>query len=97
MNTHKCPLVMIEWLDSAQPTANWSYLQTYEPRAAVQCVSVGWLIHDGDVKALAQNFGDVIDADSAQVSGVIHIPARCVTRTTYLDETGVTSPSFHPG
>ena len=53
-----CPLVMIEWEDSAQPLPNWRYLADFEADGAVLCTSVGWLIHDGeDVKALAPNMG----------------------------------------
>ena len=86
MTSHDCPLVLIEWQDSAQPTSSWRFLQSFQPEPAVRCVSVGWLIHDGEVKALAQNFGNLDDESSAQVSGVIHIPARCITQITMLDE-----------
>lgn len=98
MTAHHCPLVLVEWEDSAQPTPAWSFLQTYKPDPIVHCVSVGWLIHDGDdLKAIAPNFGNVESDSSAQVSGVIRIPTRCITRTVYLDEPGITSPSSHPG
>ena len=57
-----CPLVMIEWEDSAQPLPNWRYLADFEADGAVLCTSVGWLIHDGeDVKALAPNMGGAQD------------------------------------
>lgn len=99
-----CPLVMIEWVDSAQPSPSWQYLADFDDPKAIACVSVGWLIHDGDdVKALAQNMGD-IGSDAMQVSGVIRIPARCIVRTVELDEPDVTvssassdlGPSSHP-
>jgi hypothetical protein len=77
---------MVEWEDSAQPTPNWEHLANFQPPAIVTCASVGWLIHDGnDVKALAPNMG-AISEDSAQVSGVIRIPARCVVRIVELEE-----------
>lgn len=82
----KCPLVMVEWEDSAQPVPDWTYLVDFPKPAVVHCVSVGWLIHDGaDVKALAPNMGD-IGAESMQVSGVFRIPARCIVRIVEMDE-----------
>lgn len=81
-----CRLVLIEWEDSGQPSSSWQFLADFTEPEAVSCVSVGWLIHDGeDVKALAQNMGDIGRA-SMQVSGVIRIPARCVVRTVSLEE-----------
>jgi len=82
-----CPLVMIEWEDSAQPIASWSYLSSFEPTGIVRCASVGWLIRDGtDFKALAPNMGAINDERSLQVSGVIQIPTGCVLRVTQLSE-----------
>ena len=91
----RCPLVMIEWQDSAQPVAEWSYLAGWDAPSVVNCVSVGWLIHDGEVKALAPNMGD-LGSENAQVSGVIRIPACCITRMVELDEPDLTSPSSRP-
>lgn len=97
MLNHQCPLVMIEWEDSAHPTSKWAYLQNFEPPKAINCISVGWLIHDGEVKAVAQNMGNLTDADSAQISGVIHIPARCIIRQTRLQEPDtIFAPSSRP-
>lgn len=48
-----CPLVMIEWEDSAQPIAQWQFLSDLELPGVVRCVSVGWLVRDDHVKALA--------------------------------------------
>ncbi len=82
-----CPLVMIEWEDSAQPIAAWSYLASFEAPGTIRCVSVGWLIKNSKaVKALAPNLGSVQNANSVQVSGVIQIPTRCVVRMTRLTE-----------
>lgn len=80
-------LVLIEWEDSAQPVSGWRYLSDFSDFGAVLCVSVGWLIHDGeDVKALAPNLGEKEDAQHVQVSGVIRIPTRSVVRIQCLDE-----------
>ena len=82
-----CPLVLVEWEDSAQPVSSWSFLADFEADHAVLCTSVGWLIHDGeDVKALAPNMGGLRTNGSVQVSGVIRIPARCIVKVTPLDE-----------
>ena len=78
------PLVLIEWEDSAQPVGAWQYLSELEPPEVIACQSVGWLVHDGDdVKALAPNVGD-LDGAHAQASGLMRIPARCVTRVRKL-------------
>lgn len=78
------PLVLIEWEDSSQPVPGWCWLDDFDNWSVVQCKSVGWLIHDGDdVKALAPNIGHM-GAD--QVSGVIRIPTRCITRMARVGE-----------
>lgn len=96
--SNACPLVMIEWEDSAQPLPNWSYLASFEPTGTIRCASVGWLIRDDDIKALAPNMGAIDDENSVQVSGVIQIPARCVINVTKLSEPSLTSccPSSRP-
>lgn len=87
-----CPLVMIEWEDSAQPIPNWTYLASFEPPGIILCASVGWMIrHDAELVALAPNMGAINDERSMQVSGVIQIPTRCVIQITRLDEPEVTS------
>lgn len=94
----RCQLVMIEWEDSAQPIPEWTHLASFEPPAIVRVFSVGWLIHDGsDVKALAPNIGNPGCANSAQISGVIRIPARCVVRVVELDEPELDGGENEPG
>lgn len=81
----RTPLVLVEWLDSAQPVPDWHWLDESRWGDVVKCRSVGWLIHDGeDVKALAQNIGSL--CDDVQISGVIRIPACCITRLVRLVE-----------
>jgi hypothetical protein len=93
-----CPLVLVEWEDSAQPIAQWMHLANVEIKNAILCVSVGWLIQDGpEVKVIAPNMGEVNNADNVQVSGVIRIPARCVRKITKLTEPSFSAgPSFRP-
>ena len=82
-----CPLVMIEWEDSAQPIPEWSYLASFDAPGIIRCVSVGWLIRDDDeMKALAPNMGAIDDEHSMQVSGIIQIPSRCVRHITPIAE-----------
>ena len=87
-----CPIVLVEWEDSAQPIPSWSYLASFDPPGTVRCASVGWLIRDDDqMKALAPNMGALDSECSVQVSGVIQIPTRCILRVTELPEPGLTS------
>lgn len=82
-----CPLVLVEWEDSAQPIPSWSYLSSFEAPGTIRCASVGWLIRDDtEMKALAPNMGAIDDENSVQVSGVIQIPARCIVSVTRLEE-----------
>lgn len=85
-------LVMIEWEDSRQPEPGWVRLTDFQPDKACLCVSVGFLVHDGDeTKALAPNMAD-IEGDNMQASGIIYIPTRCVKRIVPLEES-TSSPS----
>lgn len=71
-------------------------MEGFAAGGVVRCASVGWLIHDGeDLKALAPNMGGLDEKCSAQVSGVIRIPTRCVVRIVPLEETtSCADPSF---
>lgn len=85
--SNACPLVMIEWEDTAQPIPSWSYLASFDPPGTIRCVSVGWMIQDdAQMKALAPNMGAIDDENSVQISGVIQIPTRCVLHITPIAE-----------
>src|SRR5688500_4087572 len=89
MSEPQYPLVWIEWQDSAQSDSAWRFADhwTKETSQIVECVTVGFLVHDGDqVKAVAQNLGDKNTPDAVQASGVIRIPTKCVTRLKRLKE-----------
>jgi hypothetical protein len=78
---------MIEWEDSVQPHPAWEMLAEWKPCAPVRIASVGWLLKDGKkVKALAPNMGGIDEKTTVQVSGVIHIPTRCVLSVKRLVE-----------
>lgn len=84
---HFPPLVLIEWLDSGQPMPNWQWLEQIEPRRPHLCVSVGFLVQDGDeAKVLAPNLG-ASDGGGTwdQASGVITIPTTAVQRMLRLN------------
>jgi hypothetical protein len=84
-----CPLVMIEWEDSVQHQGAWQILAGWKPCGAVRIASVGWLLKDGKrVKALAPSMGGIDEKTDVQVSGVIHIPTRCVLSIKKLVERG---------
>jgi hypothetical protein len=80
-------LVMIEWIDSARPISEWQHLSDYKCLNPVECVSVGFLIHDDNkTKALAPNMGDIKSQKNIQASGIIHIPTCSITKITNLIE-----------
>lgn len=86
-SVNACPLVMIEWEDSAQPIPAWSYLASFEAPGTIRCVSVGWMIRDDkQMKVVAPNMGGVNTSGSLQVSGMIQIPTSCVLQITHLNE-----------
>lgn len=77
-------MVIVDWVDSTQPVSEWAWLDDASSwREVTRCQSVGWLISDGpDVKVLAPNMGTI--CGEVQVSGVVRIPTRCITRMVRL-------------
>jgi hypothetical protein len=68
-------LLLIEWLDSAQPLPNWRFLDDLPPIECINCRSVGWLIAETEkVVMLAPNIGN----NGEQASGFIRIPVRSI-------------------
>lgn len=88
MSENKLPqLVMIEWLDSAQPQSGWRHLDDAPALEVIQCVSVGWLVGESEgVKMLAPNIGDFKSGGNVQASGFLRIPTVAVTRQVGLVE-----------
>ena len=88
MSVDKLPqLVLIEWLDSAQPEPAWRHLDNLPDLDVIHCVSVGWLVgENGGVKMIAPNIGDFDSGTNAQASGFIRIPSAAVTRIVRLVE-----------
>lgn len=81
------PLVLVEWLDSAQPVPGWRFVDDAPELEVVRCVSVGWLLEKTErALMLAPNLGDFESGGAAQASGFIRIPMAAVTRTAALVE-----------
>jgi hypothetical protein len=90
-------LVLIEWEDSGQPAPEWRWLDTVGVAEPIRCQTVGFLVRDDkEVKVVAQNMGDV-DSDARQVSGLIRIPTRAVTRITALAASKAVKPACGRG
>jgi hypothetical protein len=82
-----CPLVLIRWLDSRQPTASWRFLSDLPDTVPVECATVGWLLKDGaEAKVVCQSVGDLGSPSNVQASGIMTIPTRCVLSIERLTE-----------
>jgi hypothetical protein len=80
-------LLLVEWVDSAQPISGWRHLSDLPKIEIIECVSVGWQVGKTDsVIMLAPNIGDIESGDNAQASGFIRIPTAAVTRIAELKE-----------
>ena len=80
-------LLMVEWVDSAQPLPSWRHLDDLPELEIIECVSVGWNVGETEnVIMLAPNIGDIESGSSAQGSGFIRIPKAAVTRIAELKE-----------
>lgn len=70
-------LVLVEWVDSRQPTAAWQRVADLGYLSECRCTSVGFLLRDGkDAKVLALSIAD--DGDEMQATGVFLIPTAAV-------------------
>ena len=75
-------LVLVEWLDSRQPTNAWMRVGDLQ-RECCRCYSAGFVVQrDAQVIVLAPNVADV--DDEPQASGVMLIPRVAVVRVTPL-------------
>jgi hypothetical protein len=84
-----CPLVLIRWLDSAQPLPAWRHLSDLPRVRPIECATVGWLLmEDDEVKVVCQSVGDLTNPKNAQASGIMTIPVRCVLSVERLTEEG---------
>jgi hypothetical protein len=75
-------LVIVEWEDSRQPNGVWRWIDDLPAPAAVQRVSVGFLVCETEAAlSIAANLGDT-ESDRLQCSGVMDIPKRAVKKVT---------------
>ena len=89
-NRRQCPLVLVEWVDSVQPHSKWELLSDIGTPRGVRCASVGWLVSDDkESKSVAPNMGAIDSPESFQISGLITIPAKCITKITRLKEPSI--------
>ena len=80
-----CRLVLIEWLDSRRPLSDWIYLKDAPDPEPIKCVSVGWLLRDGEVKILCQTIGDASHENPSGM-GMLQIPTCSVVSVSVLRE-----------
>ena len=86
-------LVLVEWVDSRQPTAAWQRVANLDYLSECRCTSVGFLLRDGkDAKVLAVSVAD--EGDEMQATGVFVIPAAAVLSLRLLT---ASSPSAYSG
>jgi hypothetical protein len=84
----KYQMVLIEWLDSRQPSTGWQFLEAMETPKACRCLSVGWLLDEGEEQIVIAAHMSDIDQDG-QVMGVVVIPSCSVLKKTLIEEKGV--------
>ena len=87
----KWPIVVIRWIDSASPQTGWVRLQDWEGVGSLECISVGYLIKDGDgTKTIAPHIAYPDDPAQCQGNGIIIIPDQAVLSVDRLTSFSVT-------
>ena len=86
------PLVKITWIDSCEPYQGWRHIASLEPPTSIECVSVGFLVDDGErTKTIAPHITHPAD-ENTQGCGIIVIPTKAVLTVERLavtaDEVG---------
>lgn len=78
-------LVLIYWLDSRQPSADWVRLDSMEPEGVCYCRSVGWLVSETETAVvLVPNIADV--GNDPQGCGLITIPVKCIQSRKIMEK-----------
>lgn len=80
----EAPLVLIEWLDSRQPSQGWQFLEDIDMPKACKCMSVGWLLDEDAGRVVIAAHRNVQDKDN-QVMGVMVIPSCSILKKTPLN------------
>lgn len=85
-------LVLIEWVDSRQPTASWQRVSDLGYLSECKCNSIGFLIRDdANAKVLAASIAD--DGEETQATGVFVIPTVAVLSLQLLTASSLTEPA----
>jgi hypothetical protein len=83
----KYQMVLIEWVDSRQPSSDWQFLEGLEMPKPCKCLSVGWLLDESkDQTVIAAHINDIGHDD--QVMGVMVIPLCSILKKTLIEEKG---------
>ena len=81
-------LVLIEWVDSRQPTRSWQRVADLDYLSECRCTSIGFLIRDdANAKVLAASMAD--SGDETQATGVFVIPTAAVISLKLLTASSV--------
>lgn len=76
-------MVLVEWVDSRQPTASWQRVSDIGYLSECRCTSVGFLLRgDDNAKVLAASIAD--EGDELQAAGIFVIPSSAVISITQL-------------
>lgn len=72
------PLVKVTWIDSCEPYTGWQHIASLKPPDSIECISVGFLVDDGErTKTIAPHITHPAD-EHAQGCGIIVIPTKAV-------------------
>ena len=77
-------LVLIEWVDS-HGGDEWKSVHAME-RGAAQCLSVGWLMHEGKDSVMVVPHLGIDDGETTEGRGEINIPRVAINRIRLLRE-----------
>lgn len=88
--------VMVEWVDSRQPTASWRRVSDIDYLCECRVTSVGFLLRDDKrAKVLAASIAD--EGDELQATGIFVIPTAAVLSQVTLTPTSSPNPPQTPG
>lgn len=80
------PLVMVEWVDSKQPSPQWQWLNGFEAPEVSRMTSVGFLVQDTKTQiSVALSLGAAASDGDVQINGVMQIPRRSILRMRRLN------------
>jgi hypothetical protein len=72
------PLVKITWVDSCEPYTGWQHIASLKPPDSIECVSVGFLVNDGEQTKTIVPHTTCPQDEHTQGCGIIVIPTTAV-------------------